>query len=142
MKQWLLNIINSLFHKQYKPINLNYQQLDNIKEIVFLHKDVVEYIKALETILNQDLYNKHLDKYTMLNYSKDSITIKHWFTNKGRLIDINYEYSLWLELSNKLITEFDKLNRIKKSNTIVSFNIRKLQPYVLNIKEITQHIHN
>lgn len=142
MKQWLLNIIKSLFYKQNKPINLNYQQLDNIKEIVFLHKDVVEYIKALDTILNQDLYNKHLDKYTMLNYSKNSITIKHWFTNNGRLIDINYEYYKWLELSSRLVSEFDKLNRIKKGNTMVSFNIRKLQPYIVNIKEIKQHIHN
>ena len=142
MKQWLLNIIKSLFYKQNKPINLNYQQLDNIKEIVFLHKDIVKYIKALDTMLNQDLYNKHLDKYAMLSYSKNSTTIKHWFTNNGRLIDINYEYSKWIELTTWLVSEFDKLNRIKKGNTIVSFNIRKLQPYIVNIKEIKQHIHN
>ena len=123
--------------------NYTYKDLDNTINIVSPHKDIVEFNKAVEDILKLDILETHLDKNNLPPTSNNYLTLKHWCTNDGRMLnDINSEISRWCLNSKLLVTKYEQLTKLKKNSTVISFNTRKLKPYIINVEAIKNTLIN
>lgn len=107
--------------------------------------NIVSYNKVISNILkDNDLLNdreyKHIPK--MNRTTMKSTMLSGWCMNglvndsvsKEQLLkDINKEIKLFLKLSGNLIDQFNKLKEVKKYDNNFKYNIRILEPFILNL---------
>lgn len=114
-----------------------YKNLDNTIKIVSPHRDIVEFNKAITKILELDLFTTYLDKNKLIPISNNYLTLKYWCTDNSRMLnDINKELLILCDNSKLLLSRYKQLNKLKRSNTIISFNTRELKRYIINIEQV------
>lgn len=109
-----------------------------IVEIVL--PDILSYNKNIEKILNnnnllEDTEYKFIPK---INAETTRTNMLYsWCTDHGRrLEDVNKEIQNFLRLSDELIKQFNTMKRLKQNDNLFKFNIRQLQPYIINLENI------
>lgn len=109
-----------------------------IVEIVL--PDILSYNKNIEKILNnnnllEDTEYKFIPK---INAETTRTNMLYsWCTDHGRrLEDVNKEIQKFLNLSNELIKQFNTMKKLKQNDNLFKFNIRQLQPYIINLENI------
>lgn len=104
--------------------------------------DIITYNKNINKILTnnnllEDTEYKFIPKIS--NETIKNTVIYCWCTDNGKkLEDVNKEIQLFLSLSEELIKQFNTLKRLKQNDNLFKFNIRQLQPYIINLENIRE----
>lgn len=118
-----------------KNTSYSYKTINNIKEIKFINRDILTSINLLSKLMSIDLTTIPLERH-MLPEEPHICTLSRWCTDNGRVIsDLDSKIHDWYVLSTKLKDTCKRLETLKKGNTIISFNLRKLQPYIINTEQ-------
>ena len=147
----LIGKIKSFFIKDkvVYTYDILYAITDNIDVVL---PDIVSYNTVIKNILkDNDLLNnsdyKHIPKMNGSTIRPAMLSgwciggVKMTKINgvicKDQLIkDINKEINLFLNLSDKLINQFNTLKEIKKNEVEFKYNIRLVEPFITNIGNI------
>lgn len=130
-----------------KPIVYNYKKLKTFnKEMDFILPDIIAYNNNLELILKDNDFLKDVDYKHIIKISAETISKKelyYWCSNNDKkLEDVNKEIHLFLNLSETFIKNFYLLKKIKQNDNLYKFNIRLLQPYIINLESIREVLKN
>lgn len=122
----------------YNKINLYDSGI--LRYINSIEKDISIYNQTLNAIVSQDLNTKLVianDVTERTIYKQD---IKQWYTNDEYILTNNNELEYFLKHS-LVLTKWFEMNE-KNTNSIILYNIRRLRPYYLNIKDIISILHS
>lgn len=110
------------------------------KDIKFIIGNIIEFNNNLENILKDNDFIKDKEYKHILKISEDKITstrVLYWVTDKGKIINNpDVEIKRFLLLSEELLKRFFILKKHKGDDNNFKFNIRLLQPYIINIELI------
>lgn len=118
--------------RNYNKINLYDSGI--LRYINSIEKDISIYNQTLNAIVSQDLNTKLVianDVTERTIYKQD---IKQWYTNDEYILTNNTELEYFLKHS-LVLTKWFEMNE-KNTNSVILYNIRRLRPYYLNIKDI------
>lgn len=135
----LIGKIKSFFIKD--KIIYTYDKIRSVnKELTFLLDDIVKYNKHLDLLLKSNNFLEDLEYKNVLKISNDRIFVKdllYWCSDKNKVLDnLDKEVHTFLKLSEELITKFNLLKELKKNEVEFKFNIRLIQPYIINLESI------
>jgi hypothetical protein len=135
-------------------INTNkYKNIKN-KKIVTVESNIVLYIDTIKNILYQNLLENNVFVKDITNNSIIEISLYKWLTYDNKILDNKDDYLLeWLKLSKQLLTKYNILEEYLTNNDIkytdgvitieeelntvpISYNIRRLKPYIINIENV------
>ncbi len=107
--------------------------------------DIVSYNKNISKILSNNNILEDTDYKFVPKISSETIktTILYCWcvdTNGKRLLDLNKEIYLFLNLSEELIKQFNIMKKLKENDNLFKFNIRQLQPYIINLEDIRKEL--
>lgn len=139
----LLKKIKSLFFK--KKITYSYKLLKESDKILdFILPDIIAYNNNIKKILKDNNFLEDSEYKHIIKISSETITNKkiyYWCSNKGKKIDnVDKEIKEFLKLSNEFIKRFNTLKNIKQNDNLFKFNIRLLQPYIINLETIREEL--
>lgn len=135
----ILKYVKLFFGK--KKIIYTYDKIRSVnKELTFLLDDIVKYNKHLDLLLKSNNFLEDIEYKNVLKISNDRIFVKdllYWCSDKNKVLDnLDKEVHTFLKLSEELITKFNLLKEIKKNEVEFKFNIRLIQPYIINLESI------
>lgn len=136
----LIKRIFRFFFKEKKIYSYDVLIRDHKAIVEIVLPDILSYNKNIEKILNnnnllEDTEYKFIPK---INAETTRTNMLYsWCTDHGRrLEDVNKEIQNFLRLSDELIKKFNTMKRLKQNDNLFKFNIRQLQPYIINLENI------
>ncbi len=139
----LLKKIKSLFFK--KKITYSYKLLKESDKILdFILPDIIAYNNNIKKILKDNNFLEDSEYKHIIKISSETISSKkiyYWCSNHGKRLDnLDKEIIEFLKLSNEFIKRFNTLKNIKQNDNLFKFNIRLLQPYIINLETIREEL--
>jgi len=117
--------------------NVTYSDLNSTDEHNFLCQDIIVFTEDIKIITESDYYEVCLDKNILPQRKLRATTFQTWCCGDGKLFNnLTDVINELLVESNKLEKEYRKLLTMKNSGTMISFNIRKIKPYIINIDNV------
>lgn len=140
----IIEYLKNLFKKDpyniIKKETINYKYIKS-KDITVstIMPDIKSYNKHLKKVLENDIFNsieyKNIKQVSenKLYYSK----LLYFCSDNGKMLsNVDIEVKEFFLLTDKLILEFNRLKKYKSDVIDYKFNIRLLQPYIINIESI------
>lgn len=115
--------------------SITYEDLP-LAEYKFHFEDISKHLYFLSTIDEDELFLRNCKEYLI---SKELYvnTVRYWHSKDGMMIaNLDETHKLWVKECERVIGIYNKLNRVRKTNPTYSFNIRILEPYIIEIREI------
>lgn len=113
---------------------INYKMI-SYKKKEFPVRDIVVMINTIKDILSKDLLEIRIPEYRVDKLY--TVEAKLWFLDNGLKIDkLHEEIEKLMDLYVELKDLYNILIHGKKGNTVTSFNLRVLEPYIINIEII------
>lgn len=139
----LFKKIKSMFIKE--NIEYNYSYIKSISKVLdFYLPDIVSYNKNLKLLLNNNNFLEDAEYQHVIKISAEThkrLELLYWCTNGNKkLDDLNKEVQTFLSLSKEVITKFNTMKVIKQNDNLFKFNIRTLQPYIINLENIRKEL--
>ncbi len=138
----LLKRIFRFFFKEKKVYSYDVLIRDHKTIIEIVLQDIVTYNKNIEKILNNNNLLEDTDYKFIPKINAETTRtnmLYSWCTDHGRrLDDVNKEIYKFLNLSDELIKQFNTMKKLKQNDNLFKFNIRQLQPYIINLENIRE----
>lgn len=138
----LLKRIFRFFFKEKKVYSYDVLIRDHKTIIEIVLQDIVTYNKNIEKILNNNNLLEDTDYKFIPKINAETTRtnmLYSWCTDHGRrLDDVNKEIYKFLSLSDELIKQFNTMKKLKQNDNLFKFNIRQLQPYIINLENIRE----
>lgn len=138
----LLKRILRFFFKEKKVYSYDVLIRDHKAIIEIVLQDIVTYNKNIEKILNNNNLLEDTDYKFIPKINAETTRtnmLYSWCTDHGRrLDDVNKEIYRFLKLSDELIKQFNTMKKLKQNDNLFKFNIRQLQPYIINLENIRE----
>lgn len=102
--------------------------------------NLLEFIEVMEYFLNYDVFNSLIDTPNVNHTIKD-ITLGLWCSDSYnmKLMDVDEVISKYLTLSKDLLVLDNKLReKVMDGNCL--FNLKKINPYIINIRRINDKL--
>lgn len=109
------------------------------KKIPFINTNIIKYNQNLKEILknNFDLPDDYVSVKKVNTEYLHTKTLLLWMTNDDKPIDnLDSAVKEFILLSNELLRKYDVLIKYKKDVADYRFNIRMIQPYIINLVDI------
>lgn len=136
------NIINKLlsyFKKDTFIFTYEVLKKDN-KKISFIIDNIVDFNNHMELVLKDNDFILDKEYKHILKISEDKIKtfrLIYWVTNKGNILtNPDSEIKRFLSLTDEMLKKFYILKQYKSDDNSYKFNIRLIQPYIINIELI------
>lgn len=138
----LLKRMFRFFFKEKKVYSYDVLIRDHKTIIEIVLQDIVTYNKNIEKILNNNNLLEDTDYKFIPKINAETTRtnmLYSWCTDHGRrLDDVNKEIYKFLSLSDELIKQFNTMKKLKQNDNLFKFNIRQLQPYIINLENIRE----
>lgn len=138
--EYFKNLFKKDKYEFIKKEKINYNYIKTIDvNIGFILPDIILYNKHLKKLLENDIFNdfeyRHIKAITA-----NTLVYKNllwWCSDNGKVLNnLDKEIKQFFLLTDELIFEFNRLKKFKGNNPDYKFNIRQLQPYIINIETI------
>lgn len=138
----LIKRIFRFFFKEKKVYSYDVLIRDHKAIVEIVLEDIVTYNKNIEKILNNNNLLEDTDYKFIPKINAETTRtnmLYSWCTDHGRrLEDVNKEIYKFLSLSDELIKQFNTMKKLKQNDNLFKFNIRQLQPYIINLENIRE----
>ena len=131
--------------KKLNRMVIDYNKLKNSNVVLnSVEPNIITSIENMEKLLKNDfLKDVIIEVPNIMESSYKEIKVLYWFTNDYEKIkDLNGTVKKFIQLSNNLIKNYEALKSNKKEGEYYKYNIRRLQPYIINIVEIRKSLLN
>lgn len=131
--------------KKLNSMVIDYNKLKNSNVVLnSVEPNIITSIENMEKLLKNDfLKDVIIEVPNIMESSYKEIKVLYWFTNDYEKIkDLNGTVKKFIQLSNIIIKNYEALKSNKKEGEYYKYNIRRLQPYIINIVEIRKSLLN
>ena len=131
--------------KKLNSMVIDYNKLKNSNVVLnSVEPNIITSIENMEKLLKNDfLKDEAIDVPNIVESNYKEIKILYWCTDDyNKIKDLDSTIKKFVKLSNDLITKFEALKFIKVGGHYYKYNIRRLQPYIINIVEIRKSLLN
>ncbi len=131
--------------KKLNRMVIDYNKLKNSNVVLnSVEPNIITSIENMEKLLKNDfLKDVIIEVPNIVESNYKEIKVLYWFTdNYEKIKDLNSTVKKFIQLSNNLIKKYEDLKANKMEGNYYKYNIRRLQPYIINIVEIRKSLLN
>lgn len=134
---------NDIITGKLIKLKYNYELLKDVTmDLIVVDGDIIKANSIIEKIIKYDFLEDieiPVPNITEASYKK--VRLLYWATDDlTKLSDLDKEIKRFINLSNDLINKFNALKFKNPNGNFYKYNIRRLQPYIINIVEIRKSL--